>query len=555
MAGVITVLLQDYFHRGIFRTIIGEKQWSRFHSRLDRNVDATLNLLSQAGVKATFFTLGWIGEKFPTLIQRLAEEGHEIASAGFLARAVHEMSPEQFREDIRRARLALQSASGRAVLGYRCAYRYIRPKEKWALPILLEEGYSYDASCCPPILGRDTFQLHKGLRKIKTSSGTIHEFPISTKSLFGLRLPISGGNYLRQFPHRMMINFFEDWLRHRNAPFILYFHPWELDEEQPEIRAIGPISRILQYRNLGKMRSMLPEYFQRTNFMPICEYLGTEPERVKSNTPESLFKVSFKRTSRGIVSNRIVTVAVSVVIPCYNEESSLPYLEKALAELREAAKDSYNLNFVFVDDCSTDQTLTKLIELFGNRNDCRIIRREKNGGISKAIETGIAACDTEIICSMDADCSYDPLELLRMIPELDEQTDLVTASPYHPKGFVLAVPAWRLLLSRSLSVLYHFLLHNKLYTYTSCFRVFKKKALAGIRVAYGDFRGIVEILAKLDIAGGTIKEFPTTLQSRIFGYSKMKTLRSIIGHLRLFFEILNLKIRKRKLEKASQRSS
>ena len=106
MLAVVTILLQDYFHREVFRTLIGEKQWSRFRSRLDRNVDDTLRMLDEFGVKATFFTLGWIKDKFPALISRLADEVNEISSAGYFSRAITEMTPEQFREDIRRARSA-----------------------------------------------------------------------------------------------------------------------------------------------------------------------------------------------------------------------------------------------------------------------------------------------------------------------------------------------------------------------------------------------------------------------------------------------------------------
>jgi polysaccharide deacetylase family protein (PEP-CTERM system associated) len=545
MQGVVTVLLQDYFHRGVFRTLIGEKQWSRFQSRLDRDVDSALRLLDQFNLKATFFALGWIGEQFPTLIRRLADEGHEIASAGYWARAISEMTPNQFRDDIRRARAALQSASGRMVIGYRCAYRYIRPQEKWALSILLEEGHIYDASCCPPIVGRDPFKLLRGACGIETPSGIIRELPISTKSLLGLNLSISGGNYLRQLPHGLMLGFFEDWLRRRDAPFVLYFHPWELDEEQPFINAIGFISRMKQYRNLGKMRTMLPEYFKRAHFMSIRDYLGIEPGWVKACTADPRNEPRQPLEPTGVTSGYYPRKSVSVIVPCYNEVSSLPYLENALAELETAAKPSYEMKFVFVDDCSTDHTLEGLRSRFGSRSNCTVKHHKANRGIARAIETGICASDTAIVCSIDADCSYDPLELIRMIPELDEKTDLVTASPYHPRGFVLAVPGWRLVLSRSLSRLYHLVLRHKLYTYTSCFRVYRKSAVANIRTNYGDFRGIVELLARLDISGGTIKEFPTTIQSRIFGYSKMKTLKTILGHLKLLLGILSMKVRRR----------
>lgn len=541
--GVITVLLQDYFHRGVFRTLIGEKQWTRFESRLDRNVDDTLRMLDDFGVKATFFTLGWIGEKFPAIIKRIADERHEIASAGFWARAVAEMKLSQFREDICRAREALQIASGKQVIGYRCAYRYIRDSEWWALSVLSEEGHIYDASYCPRFIGRDSSGMLKGAQQVAVNGRTIWEFPTSTKSILGIHLPISGGNYLRQFPHRMMFRYFEEWLRREEDTFVLYFHPWELDEEQPFIKAIGWISRMKQYRNLGKMSTILPHYFERATFMPIRDFLGIKSVDALDviNTLDNKRRQSFlgEISHYGYNGQKPVTV----VIPCFNEESSLPYLENTLAELEMIASQAYDLKFVFVDDCSSDRTLAELKRRFGKRSNCRIVHHDKNQGIAKAITTGINHSDTEVVCSMDADCSYDPLELIRMIPELNENTDIVTASPYHPQGFVLAVPGWRLFLSKSLSRLYHLLLRHKLFTYTSCFRAYRKSSVKNINLRYGDFRGIVELLARLDIAGKTIKEYPTTLQSRIFGYSKMKTFKTILGHLGLLLRICIVRIK------------
>ncbi len=537
--GVVTVLLQDYFHRGVFRTLIGEKQWSRFQSRLEKNVEDTLQLLDEFKVKATFFTLGWIAEKFPSLIKRLADQGHEIASAGYWARAVSEMNPTQFREDIRRANAVLQSASGKKVVGYRCAYRHISDRENWALSILIEEGYLYDASYRSPLVKRDDLGRLRVAHQLTLDHGVIWEFPLSTKSILGFQLPISGGNYLRQLPHRIMFNYFKEWIKREEGPFVLYFHPWELDEDQPVINAIGPLSRMKQYRNLGKMRSFLPSYFSYTRFVPVREYLGIDTTDTTDTTEFKSFRSSLKQSYllRSSCCHDNPKSQISVVIPCYNEESSLPYLENALAELEAVSKSTYEMRFVFVDDCSTDKTLAMLEKRFGNRPNCKIVSHDTNKGVASAISTGIQNCDTEVVCSMDADCSYDPLELVRMIPELDEQTDLVTASPYHPQGFVLGVPGWRLFLSKSLSRIYHMFLQHKLSTYTSCFRVYRKSAVEKIHTSYGDFKGIVELLALLDTAGSRIKEYPTTLQSRIFGYSKMNTLATICGHLRLLIKM------------------
>jgi hypothetical protein len=144
---------------------------------------------------------------------------------------------------------------------------------------------------------------------------------------------------------------------------------------------------------------------------------------------------------------------------------------------------------------------------------------------------------------MDCDCTYDPHELGRMIPLLAEGVDVVTASPYHPQGQVKNVPQWRLFLSRSLSRLYRLVLRQKLYTYTSCFRVYRRDAALGVTVERGGFFGVTEMLGRLDLAGRRIVEFPTTLEARMLGRSKMKILKTIAGHLSLLTQLVRLRLR------------
>ncbi|MFO7782000.1 MAG: glycosyltransferase family 2 protein, partial [Spirochaetia bacterium] len=190
-------------------------------------------------------------------------------------------------------------------------------------------------------------------------------------------------------------------------------------------------------------------------------------------------------------------------------------------------------HYILVDDKSTDDTVSLLRQTFTDPERYTIVELAENRGVSGAIHAGIDESSTDIVCSMDADCSYDPLELLRMIPLLENGTALVTASPYHADGAVLGVPGWRLFLSRGLSGIYRIFLRHKLATYTSCFRVYRRSVAQRFRPEFGDFRGIVELLARMDMAGEGIREYPTTLQSRIFGFSKMKTLNTIRDHLRL----------------------
>jgi glycosyltransferase involved in cell wall biosynthesis len=295
------------------------------------------------------------------------------------------------------------------------------------------------------------------------------------------------------------------------------------------VSAFDRLTSVRQYRNLGRLRETLPRYFEEARFGTARDYLRLERRPMVSQgsvaSSSTLAVSACPQDGPGL--------PVTIVIPCYNEEASIVFLSRALDEMIAGAERQYALRFILVDDRSSDDTLRLLRGTFSDSSCFTIVALPENRGVSGAIHAGIDAAETEIVCSMDADCSYDPLELLKMIPLLDDKTSLVTASPYHTDGAVLGVPGWRLFLSRGLSGIYRIFLRNKLATYTSCFRVYRRSAARRFKPQFGDFRGIVELLTLMDMAGEGIKEFPTTLQSRIFGYSKMKTIKTIRDHLRL----------------------
>jgi glycosyltransferase involved in cell wall biosynthesis len=232
-----------------------------------------------------------------------------------------------------------------------------------------------------------------------------------------------------------------------------------------------------------------------------------------------------------------------VVVPCYNEQQSLAYLRNTLRSVVEELGDRYRLSFVFVDDCSTDHTWQSLHTIFGADPRCTLVRHDRNRGVAAAIQTGLHCATADVVCSMDCDCTYDPHDLGRMIPLLTDGVDVVTASPYHPQGSVKNVSRWRLFLSKGLSRLYRVVLRQKLYTYTSCFRVYRRQAAIGIAVERGGFFGVTEMLGRLDLAGRRIVEFPATLEARMLGRSKMKILRTIAGHLSLLTQLTWLRLR------------
>ena len=209
-----------------------------------------------------------------------------------------------------------------------------------------------------------------------------------------------------------------------------------------------------------------------------------------------------------------------------------------MQHLRHALSTQWDLKVLFVDDCSHDNTYEVLQSLFGDDPDVQIVKHEINKGVSAAILTGIHAAKTEVVASMDCDCSYDPLELQHMLPLMTRNVAMVTASPYHRDGKVSNVPRWRLVLSHSLSMMYRGLLKQKLSTWTSCFRIYRKQQIVDLPLHENGFLGTAELAAQLSLHGRTIVEHPATLEVRLFGFSKMKTVRTIFSHLRLLGKVV-----------------
>jgi glycosyltransferase involved in cell wall biosynthesis len=236
---------------------------------------------------------------------------------------------------------------------------------------------------------------------------------------------------------------------------------------------------------------------------------------------------------------------LTVVVPCFNEEPVLSFLRDTLSSAQQLLGKTYDLQIIIVDDGSTDRTWPVLQQLFQSQPEYRLLRHASNTGIAAAILTGIRAADTEIVCSIDSDCTYDPHELERLVPMLTSGVDLVTGSPYHPLGKVEDVPPWRLGLSKVASSLYRLVLHQKLYTYTSCFRVYRRSAILNLDLRQNGFLGIAELIGKLDLQGSNIVECPARLEGRVLGASKMKVIRGIAGHLYLLGQLMAMRRRQR----------
>ena len=523
---LLTILVEDYFHVGAFENLIQQRNWSRFEPRYEQNTLKTLDLLDEYKATATFFVLGWIAEQNPKLIREIVARGHEIASRGFYHRSLKNLTDEEFREDLRKTNRIVEDASGQKIVGYRSAEKLAYKKDAWIFDVLAEEGFVYDASFLP---SQKDDEQKRFAHQVHTQGKAVWEFPYSTRNLgFGL-LPISGGNYFRQLPYTLMRRAVHDWTLRHSEPFVLYFHVWELDPEQPRINAASNYNRIRHYRKLDKMEWILKENFSLYEFVGAAEFLGVKIQDSKFKIQDSAIEVqSFTEPKTQNLKSKI-----SVVIPCYNEEPTLPYLANTLRTLETDLNRNYQCEFIFIDDGSRDETFNKLNEFFGAKPNVKILRHVVNQGVAAGILTGLQAAQTEIVCSMDCDCTYDPHELENMIPLLSDGIDMVTASPYHKHGGVLNVPEWRLFLSKGASFLYRQVLQAKLDTYTSCFRVYRRSSVIDLKVQEKGFLGVAELLGKLDLRGGRIVEHPAVLEVRLFGFSKMKTVRTIFGHLKL----------------------
>ena len=548
---LLTVNVEDYYHVRAFNKYIQRNRWQRFESRIELTTQRALDLLAKHDAQATFFVLGWIAEQFPHVIRRVAEAGHEVGVRGFYHRGVHEMTPDEFQSDALRARDAVEAATGRKVYGYRLADGWLQPDDLWALDALAELGFVYDSSIAPI---RHSFADEPGRltpHEHRNGNHSLLELPISCGKILGVRVPVAGGNYLRQLPKFLTGRAAAKWDRDYPTPMVAYFHTWELDPEQPRLAAGGRLNRMRHYRNLAQMPERLGALLTTYRFGSCADYLQLAPE--PAPPAEKFVPLTHTGSTPSGRMERANFVpagdrkAISIVVPCFNEELIVAHLRNTLDEVRERLGYTYDVTCLLVEDGSTDQTWAALKRAFGNREGYQLLRHDVNLGIAAAIMTGIRGANTEIVCSMDSDCSYDPLKLAELIPLLTTGVDLVTASPYHPAGGVKNVPAWRLKLSKGCAWLYRRVLRTNLHTYTSCLRVYRRSTIAAIPLVNARYLGIAELVGRLDLAGKTVVEHPAVLECRLHGRSKMKTVRTILGHLRLMLRLMFDRRRQQKL--------
>lgn len=465
---------------------VSPRHWRRLPRRAGDALRAAADACARQGVLATWFVDGDLARREPQWLRQLASAGHEVALAAGTAEPPDRV-PALARAPLvaawRRDRDAIEAATGVAVRGLRCS-RPAGDGDPWWRTALGDDGFAYDAS------GPERLVVAPWSAAAAASRATVVVFPA-----------------------------------------------WAFDGGQPRLQGLPRAVYAAHYDRLAAAQAAFAALVAGGSRGSIAAALGLPP---------------LGAAPRGVAPAPLPAPAapppaappprLALVVPLKDEADGIASLATELAVVREQLADVATVELVLVDDGSTDATWPLLGQHFGGQTGVQLVRHDQNRGVAAAIRTGILATDAPLCASIDGDLSYDPLELRAMLPLL-AAAEVVTASPYHRRGAVRNVPGWRLWLSRSLSVAYRLLLRRPLHTWTSCFRVYRRAAVADLPLANPGFLGTAELLVRVLRRGGTVAEHPCVLEARLFGGSKLRVLRTVAGHLRLLLQVACGRIR------------
>jgi len=267
---ILSVDVEDYFQVEAFSNEVPRRTWGDWPSRVVENTRKILNLFERHDVKGTFFFLGWVANRFPSLVREVQAQGHELACHSHLHRQLHRLTPSQFRDDVVRSRYAIENAAGVKVVGFRAPSFSVTCNTLWALQILAEEHFEYDSSIFP--IHHDLYGIPDAPRWVHRrrlpSGRAIWEVPPSTLRIGKVNLPVAGGGYLRLFPLWFTRRAIKTIHQRDGQPIIVYFHPWELDPDQPRLKASWK-SRFRHYNGLAKTEGRLQEILSHGSFQPL----------------------------------------------------------------------------------------------------------------------------------------------------------------------------------------------------------------------------------------------------------------------------------------------
>ena len=285
IVNALSIDIEDYYQVQALAPHFTRDVWDKCESRVENNTNRILQLFADQGVKATFFTLAWIAERHPSLIRDIVSQGHELASHGYAHIRADTQTPDEFREDVSKTKRILEDVGGVEVRGYRAATFSIGSNNLWAFDILAQEGYRYSSSINP--VHHDNYGMPNAPRFafLPSQNATLEEYPISTVRLFGHNIPCAGGGYFRLLPYWLIRRAITRVNNHDRWPFIFYFHPWEIDVEQPRPEGVSAKSKFRHYTNLGKMEFRLRRLLSDFKWDRIDKVFLTNEEDRKTATP------------------------------------------------------------------------------------------------------------------------------------------------------------------------------------------------------------------------------------------------------------------------------
>jgi polysaccharide deacetylase family protein (PEP-CTERM system associated) len=293
MTNYLSIDVEDYFQVSAFEKVSPPETWNRRELRVERNTEKVLGILAEFSVKGTFFVLGWVAERCPELVKKIAAEGHEVASHGYGHQRVPNQGRGEFRQDVRRSKAILEALTGREVIGYRAPSYSISKETFWAFDELHEAGYRYDSSIFPirhdfygipewPRFAGYAVKVREGnwtaAAAVEGRAAALFEVPITTLRFAGRNLPVAGGGYFRLFPYAFTRWGLSRINKKENKPFVFYLHPWELDPEQPRMRGISAKSRFRHYLSLDKTEKRFRQLLRDFDFVPVSECIAVKSE-------------------------------------------------------------------------------------------------------------------------------------------------------------------------------------------------------------------------------------------------------------------------------------
>ncbi|MDO6705901.1 XrtA system polysaccharide deacetylase [Photobacterium sp. 1_MG-2023] len=266
----MTVDVEDYFHVSAFSSMIQKKDWGkRYPIRVDYSTRKVLDIFEAHQIKATFFILGWVADACPALIRDIASRGHELACHGYAHDKANQLSRHAFFQDVSRSKFLIEDIAGKYVQGYRAPSFSIDPSNLWAFDILKQLGFTFSSSTYP--VRHDHYGCPDWPRFLHTRQEGIIEIPIPTRQIFGTNIPIGGGGYFRLYPYALSKQLIRGFTDQYQQPFCFYFHPWEIDANQPRIQQASFKARFRHYLNLAQMVPRLHRLLNDFHWTTISE--------------------------------------------------------------------------------------------------------------------------------------------------------------------------------------------------------------------------------------------------------------------------------------------